>query len=250
MKKNTLFIFLTLFTLNLFAQDTIVLRDATEIVAKVVNIGVSEITYKKWNNLDGPTYQLLRKDIFYIKYANGEKDVFTNMQEKAPSYSTPPKEIKSFIQGVHFNTYLEAGIPFLALEAGPSFNITLGARIYDYGFVGLTFGIDALYGTGDGYHTFRGFDAANFPIMVDFRGYYPINQNLYPFLEFSVGANISTDFGRTQYWNFYPFTSARIRLEGGMEYKRFLVGLGYDCMAVSGVKIHMGYAKIGVRIGK
>lgn len=250
MKKSTLFILLTIITFKLFAQDTIVLRDATEIVAKVVNIGVSEITYKKWNNLDGPTYQIQKENIFYIKYANGEKDVFTSMQEGTTTTNAPKKEIKSHIQSVHFNAYLEAGMPFVAYETGPSFNITLGARIYDYGFVGFTFGIDALYGTGDGYYIYRGLDAANFPFMLDFRGYCPINPNLYPFLEFSVGANISTDFGKTEYWYYYPFTSTRIRLEAGIEYKRFLVGLGYDCMAVSGVKIHMGYAKIGIRIGK
>ena len=250
MKRHTLFILLTFFTLNLFAQDTIVLRDASEIIAKVENIGVSEVTYKKWNNQDGPTYQILKENIFYIKYANGEKDVITNMQEGTSSTNTPKKESQSNIRGIHFNAYMEVGMPFVAHETGPSVNATFGIRFHDYGFVGFTIGVDALYGTGDGYQTFKGFDAANFPFMVDLRGFCPINQNLCPFIEFSIGANISNDFGRTQYWRYYPFTSARIRLEGGLDYKRFLVGLGYDCMVISSVKVHMGYAKIGIRIGK
>ena len=34
------------------------------------------IKYKKYTNLEGPTYSIDKTDIFLIRYANGEKDIF------------------------------------------------------------------------------------------------------------------------------------------------------------------------------
>lgn len=78
MKKTIAFLlFLGILTSSVFAQDVIVKLDATEISAKVLVVGVDEISYKKWNFQDGPTYQIKKEDVFYIKYSNGMKDVFT-----------------------------------------------------------------------------------------------------------------------------------------------------------------------------
>ena len=57
------------------AQDIIVLNNADEIQAKVTAIDQQSVTYKKWSNLEGPTYTMPKSEIFYIKYANGEKDI-------------------------------------------------------------------------------------------------------------------------------------------------------------------------------
>ena len=65
-----------------FAQDNIILRDGNEIGAKIIEINVDNIKYKKYTNLDGPTYTKKINDIFMIKYENGEKDVFDQIQPK------------------------------------------------------------------------------------------------------------------------------------------------------------------------
>jgi len=59
-----------------FGQDNIILKDGEEILAKVLKINASNIEYKNSSNLQGPTYTLDKKDVFMIKYENGEKEVF------------------------------------------------------------------------------------------------------------------------------------------------------------------------------
>ena len=36
------------------------------------------IKYKKWENLEGPVYNIDKKEVFMIKYSNGSKDVFVH----------------------------------------------------------------------------------------------------------------------------------------------------------------------------
>ena len=59
-----------------FGQDNIILFDGEEIVAKIIEININDIKYKKISNLDGPLYTLDKNEVFMIKYANGEKEVF------------------------------------------------------------------------------------------------------------------------------------------------------------------------------
>lgn len=76
MKKSILFFFLnSLFMLSI-AQDVIIMRNGDEIKAKVYEITSSDVKYKKFSNLNGPTYTCSKSDIFMIKYKNGDKDVF------------------------------------------------------------------------------------------------------------------------------------------------------------------------------
>ena len=54
--KKILFIFVcTLIFGTTSAQDIILKKNADEIPAKVLKIGNTEIEYKKWSNIDGPT---------------------------------------------------------------------------------------------------------------------------------------------------------------------------------------------------
>ena len=76
--KSVLFIIISLFSINLDAQDIIVLKKAQEIQGKVLSVEARDVKYKKYSNLDGPTYSLPKTDIFMIKYENGEKEVFNS----------------------------------------------------------------------------------------------------------------------------------------------------------------------------
>jgi len=57
-----------MFTSLISGQDVITKRDGTELKAKVVEIGVNEIKYKNFDNLDGPNYVCLKSDVFMIKF--------------------------------------------------------------------------------------------------------------------------------------------------------------------------------------
>ena len=74
-----------LFSSLISGQDVITKRDGTELQTKVVEIGVNEIKYKNFDNLDGPDYVCLKSDVFMIKFENGNKEVFGNT---APAQTT------------------------------------------------------------------------------------------------------------------------------------------------------------------
>lgn len=86
-----------LMTTTLFAQDIIIKKNAEEIEAKILEISENSVTYKKFSNLDGPSYTLPKSDIFMIKYQNGEKETFkvastgNNAHDKAVQ-GTPEQE--------------------------------------------------------------------------------------------------------------------------------------------------------------
>lgn len=61
-----------------FAQDIIVQKDGSTIQAKVLKMSQSEVEYKKYENLEGPTYTISTKDLICINYENGTKDTFVS----------------------------------------------------------------------------------------------------------------------------------------------------------------------------
>jgi hypothetical protein len=69
------------------AQDVIVKKDGSTIVCRVVELTSTEITYKKWNDLNGSNYVMNRADASAINYQNGKK---VNLSEATNLY-TPNK---------------------------------------------------------------------------------------------------------------------------------------------------------------
>jgi small-conductance mechanosensitive channel len=69
-----------------YAQDVITLKNGAEIKAKVEEISSSEIKYKQFENLDGPTVVVAKSELFFINYENGTREVMTSEEEKS---STP-----------------------------------------------------------------------------------------------------------------------------------------------------------------
>lgn len=69
------------------AQDTIYFNDATIVCAKIHEVGISEIKCQRFDNLNGPTYVVQKKDINRIKYSNGSIDTIStfnsNLKEVA-----------------------------------------------------------------------------------------------------------------------------------------------------------------------
>ncbi|MFD2938260.1 DUF4190 domain-containing protein [Spirosoma flavum] len=78
--------------------DQIVLRNGDVIEAKVKEVGVNEIRYKKCDRQDGPDYTISKRDVLSIKYSNGEIERFTtgstspstnNSSGNRTSYNSP-----------------------------------------------------------------------------------------------------------------------------------------------------------------
>ena len=83
------FVVAALFTLFAFsfrakAQDVIVKKDASSIVAKVLSISETEVEYKTWDNLEGPTYKISIGSLMSISYQNGKTETFGTTIERSP----------------------------------------------------------------------------------------------------------------------------------------------------------------------
>lgn len=86
MKKLFAIILLILVSIELnYAQDLIVKTNAEEIAAKIINIAEDFIIYNNWNEADGATYAVSKDKVLFIKYGNGEKIVFTTIDNNTSS---------------------------------------------------------------------------------------------------------------------------------------------------------------------
>lgn len=76
MKKLFLSLIVLLIGFTAYSQDIIVTNDGNKIEAKVTEVEVDVIKYKKFGDNDGPIYTMKKTDISTILYENGSVDVF------------------------------------------------------------------------------------------------------------------------------------------------------------------------------
>ncbi len=98
MKKLLVFV-LSLVGIWSTAQDVIIFKSGFKQNAKVLEVGNSNVVYKKNENMDGPNYVANVNEIAEIVYANGSRDILSqapnnmvNSQptpQNYPSYSVP-----------------------------------------------------------------------------------------------------------------------------------------------------------------
>lgn len=81
MKKIFLFSLILIATMtHCFSQDIITKKNAEDIKAKVLEVTTSEISFKKFDSPNGPTYRILKTEVLMIRYQDGSKDVFSDAQ--------------------------------------------------------------------------------------------------------------------------------------------------------------------------
>lgn len=71
------------------AQDLIATRNGVTVMAKVLEVSPSVVKYKRFNNLDGPTYTMSTAEILEITYENGDTDTFDGAPVRAMNSSEP-----------------------------------------------------------------------------------------------------------------------------------------------------------------
>jgi hypothetical protein len=82
MKKITLLFILFVCSSNIIkAQDTLSMRTGENILVKVIEVGTTEVKYKKLDNLNGPIFSILKSDLLIVKYENGTKDDFSSIKK-------------------------------------------------------------------------------------------------------------------------------------------------------------------------
>ncbi|MBR4969705.1 MAG: hypothetical protein IKY57_06085 [Alistipes sp.] len=267
MQRLIVFVVSVMTIVNVSAQDVIVSRDAEEILSKIISVDPEFVSYKQWNNLDGPTYTIRKSDVFYIKYQNGEREIFQKISKKISL--TPLK----------FQSYTCLGAIFTNIGGGPTLDANIGARVYEYLYVGIETGFHSLlspyiykkqisfpdYPNVDFHHTIRGVLFEGYiPLGVNLRGYITCNKVINPYINCSIGGF----FGVADIYEEYKFFEMKClndneynmvknagfngfnwQLGVGFDAQRFTFGIGYSEIVWSKQKVGCGYVKLGYRFG-
>ena len=70
-------------------HDVITFKNGDEFKAKVIEITPSEIKYKRFDSLDGPTRVALKTEVFAINYANGTRELFNTITDNTVTAGKP-----------------------------------------------------------------------------------------------------------------------------------------------------------------
>ena len=89
MKRMLSMLLMLLVSMVVAAQDVIVKKDGSTILSKVVEISDTQVKYKKFSHLEGPTYVVSISELTSINYQNGEKENFGTSQTTVIQTQTP-----------------------------------------------------------------------------------------------------------------------------------------------------------------
>ena len=81
MKYILLFILFICSSNIIKAQDTLSMRSGENVLVKVIEVGTTEVKYKKLDNLNGPVFSMLKSDLLMIKYENGTREDFSSIKK-------------------------------------------------------------------------------------------------------------------------------------------------------------------------
>jgi hypothetical protein len=102
---------LSLFCALGFSQDVITKKDGTTLKVKVTEVTEEVIKYKKFENLEGPSYTLETGKILKIKYENGSEETYAPVENQVPpsqpAASNGEKPVK-LINDPNFKRQVEA----------------------------------------------------------------------------------------------------------------------------------------------
>ena len=109
MKKITLSALMLILSITFcFSQDFITKKNGDEIQAKILEVGNSEIKYKKIDNLEGPTFTIYKSEVLLIKYQNGSKDIFKD-EVRSPDTETDFYTNGQSDANIYYRGYSAAG---------------------------------------------------------------------------------------------------------------------------------------------
>lgn len=126
--------------------DLLVLKNGDEISGKVTEITLTEIKYKKCENLDGPIYTIAKEDVLFIKYVNGTKEIISKIVETKKvedDYVSPVPDKEEPIKKRKSNGFAIAGY-IVALVGWAVFWFAFAGIGIPAGIVAIIFGIVGL----------------------------------------------------------------------------------------------------------
>jgi hypothetical protein len=188
--KYTLTTFALFFVCLLNAQDTIVRIDSTRVIADIVSISDKTISYKRYSSPEGPVYEISRRHVARIAYADGTHETYGRTANEQ-YISTKPNVISIT------TTDVVAGVITINYER--MIGDRLGIRaIGSMGVLGTTGKSPNSYTSSYYYNRYKLFSAG---LDIHYYAYRGRNVSYY--------AGALMEFGRVRrapyYWDFPPF---------------------------------------------
>ena len=217
------------------AQDIIVLKSADEIKAKIKEILPTTIKYVEWDFQDGPDRIMDKNDILVIKYQNGRTESFENTARarRAASVGSSKEKVRTYINEIKLQGYVYTGLSFADGISGPVLEGSVGARLYDYLYLGAELGYRPMFVRY--YASQWGADRSllhDVHLGVNMKCYIPAAEKIYPYMNLSMGFH---------YFNQLPMFG--MQFGTGFDFGHFSVGIGYERLQPVG---SFGYIKFGV----
>lgn len=124
--------------------DIIVMLSKQEINAVILEVGLNEVKYKKFDFIDGPTFSVLKKDVNLIQYHNGQTEILNSYAD----YQARQNQIDSQ-KSPEVNTSNYGGPFSLGIVIGGGGLIGIPIRLYpsEQVAIDLTVGFRPMIGT-------------------------------------------------------------------------------------------------------
>ncbi len=92
---------LAFFAVSAAAQDFVTKRNGEDIAAIVDEVGPDYVRFRLWDEPEGVTYTMLKKEILMIRYATGRNEVF----DQTPSMAMVPMKYKEMAEVYDYRLY-------------------------------------------------------------------------------------------------------------------------------------------------
>ena len=125
MKNLLLFILFARLSNIIKAQDTLTMRSGENLIVKVIEVGSSEVKYKKVENLNGPVFATLKSDIYLIRYENGTKDDLSGVAKIINAQDMYTQGYNDAIK--YYKSYKVAGNSILLTSSLPIYGFIFGS---------------------------------------------------------------------------------------------------------------------------
>jgi len=146
--------------LSVYAQDLIILRDGNTIEARVLEISPTEIRYKRFDHLDGPTIVIMAVNVLSIRYENGRTEIINTVTQPAitTSSTSAPTTTNQLSRDPRFNTIGTT----LGYQGVSAFGFSLNGTVSPANYTFFDFNL------GLGFNSFAFNGRVNFNAFVPF----------------------------------------------------------------------------------
>ena len=273
MKKLITIIVVIILAINMKAQDIILTKDGQKIEAKIEEIGVKTVKYKKFSNQGGTSYLIKKNDITSIKYENGDIEAFNEKAANLQSDETANLKIKYEGQVEIGNNYQVSYYKQTYYLSGFSCELAKSIITYDFmffngininkrAFIGVGIGIEGAFWKERWFGSYyeRKTSTLAMPILGRIKVSILKNTKVNPFVLLNVGYDIMliSDFKKGFEDNSYNRSGTIINPCFGIDfnfirkiglyvYSGYHVHINKDSQINTNKSIHSASLKFGIR---